>query len=87
MAGQAKVVAVYDSPFGRDDGLSGDASSRFGPMVEMHDASPATGGPFVIFGFIGVPLEGRKNEAALRTALKQQLGRLFGPKATNPREL
>jgi monoamine oxidase len=87
MAGQAKAIAVYDSPFWREDGLSGDASSRFGPMVEMHDASPATGGPFAIFGFIGVPPEGRKNEDVLRTALKQQLGRLFGPKATNPREL
>lgn len=87
MAGQAKAIAVYDSPFWREDGLSGDASSRFGPMVEMHDASPATGGPFAIFGFIGVPPEGRKNEDALRIALKQQLGRLFGPKAANPREL
>ena len=87
MAGQAKAIAVYDSPFWREDGLSGDASSRFGPMVEMHDASPAMGGPFAIFGFIGVPPEGRKNEDALRIALKQQLGRLFGPKATNPREL
>ena len=87
MAGQAKAVAVYDSPFWREDGLSGDASSRFGPMVEMHDASPETGGPFAIFGFIGVPPEGRKNENALRTALKQQLGRLFGPKAAHPKEL
>lgn len=87
MAGQAKAVAVYDSPFWRDAGLSGDAMSRFGPMVEMHDASPATSGPFAIFGFIGVPPNGRKDDAALRIALKKQLGRLFGPQAANPREL
>jgi monoamine oxidase len=87
MAGQAKAIAVYDNPFWRDDGLSGDASSRFGPMVEMHDASPASGGPFAIFGFIGVPSEGRKDEGALRSAIKQQLGRIFGEKAANPRAL
>jgi len=87
MAGQAKAVAVYDSPFWREDGLSGDATSRFGPMVEMHDASPEIGGPYAIFGFIGIPPEGRKNGDALRAALKYQFGRLFGPEAANPREL
>ena len=45
MVGQAKAVAVYDKAFWRDGGLSGDAISRFGPMVEIQDASPATGGP------------------------------------------
>lgn len=59
MAGQAKALAVYDTPFWRDNGLSGDASSRRGPMVEIHDASPATGGPYGLFGFIGVPPEAR----------------------------
>jgi monoamine oxidase len=41
MAGQAKVVAVYDRPFWRAAGLSGDAISRRGPLMEIHDASPA----------------------------------------------
>ncbi|WP_331458127.1 flavin monoamine oxidase family protein [Pseudorhodobacter antarcticus] len=49
MAGQAKAVAVYDTPFWREDGLSGDASSRRGPMVEIHDASPASGGDVLMF--------------------------------------
>ncbi|MGY8789195.1 MAG: flavin monoamine oxidase family protein [Pseudomonadales bacterium] len=87
MATQAKAIAVYDSPFWRDDGLSGEATSQFGPMVEMHDASPTTGRSFAIFGFIGVLPESRKDETKLRNALIQQLGRLFGPKATKPREL
>jgi monoamine oxidase len=87
MAGQAKAVAVYDTPFWRDAGLSGDAMSRHGPMVEIHDASPATGGPFALFGFIGVPPLGRKDSTALKTAVKIQLERLFGPKAANPRKL
>ncbi|MEM6618892.1 MAG: NAD(P)/FAD-dependent oxidoreductase [Pseudomonadota bacterium] len=81
MAGQAKAVAIYDTPFWRDAGLSGDAMSRHGPMVEVHDASPATGGPYALFGFIGVPPKARADENALRTAIQAQLVRLFGDKA------
>ena len=56
-------------------------------MVEIHDASPATGGPYGLFGFIGVPPEGRKDEQALRHHLIQQLVRLFGPKAAQPAQM
>ena len=87
MAGQAKAVAVYDTAFWREVGLSGDAMSRRGPMVEIHDASPVEGGPFALFGFIGVPPAARRDEAALRTALVVQLARLFGPQAAHPRAL
>lgn len=87
MAGQAKAVAVYDTPFWRKDGLSGDAMSRAGPMVEIHDASPAEGGPFALFGFIGVPPQARAHEKQLRAQLEAQLIRLFGPKAAAPRQL
>lgn len=87
MAGHAKAVAVYDAPFWREDGLSGDAQSRFGPMVEVHDASPGTGGPYALFGFIGVPPQGRVNALALRRDVTEQLVRLFGPKAAEPKQL
>lgn len=87
MAGQAKAVAVYDTPFWRDAGLSGDAMSRHGPMVEIHDASPAIGGPFALFGFIGVPAQNRSDEQALRHHILAQLGRLFGDQAAAPTSL
>ena len=87
MAGQAKALAVYDTPFWREAGFSGDAHSRVGPMVEVHDASPADHGPYALFGFIGVPPQGRKDEALLREHLKRQFERLFGPKAADPNEL
>jgi monoamine oxidase len=87
MAGQAKAVAVYDTPFWRDAGLSGDAMSRHGPMVEIHDASPATGGPYALFGFIGVPAQNRSDEQALRHHILAQLGRLFGDQAVAPTSL
>ncbi len=87
MAGQAKAIAVFDRPFWRDAGLSGDASSRRGPMVEIHDASPAEGGPYALFGFIGVPAAARANEQVLRDAVQAQFVRLFGDGASEPRAL
>ena len=87
MAGQAKAVAVYDRPFWREAGLSGDAMSRHGPMVEIHDASPHQGGPYALFGFIGVPPQARSDEQALRQHLLAQLGRLFGAEAAEPKQL
>ena len=87
MAGHAKAVAVYDTPFWRDAGLSGDATSRKGPMVEIHDASPANGGPYALFGFIGVQPQARRDEPALRRQLLAQFERLFGQPATSPAQL
>ena len=87
MAGQAKAVAVYERPFWREEGLSGDAMSRFGPMVEIHDASGAVGEPHALFGFIGVPAAARTDEAALRDAVLAQLVRLFGEDAASPKDL
>lgn len=84
MAGQAKAVAVYSTPFWRLDGLSGDATSRHGPMVEVHDASPMDGGSFALFGFIGIPPEARRDEEVLREQITAQFVRLFGPKAAAP---
>lgn len=87
MAGQAKAVAIYETPFWRKAGLSGDAMSRMGPMVELHDASPEGGGPYALFGFIGVPPQARRDEHQLRQALLAQLGRLFGPQGDEPARL
>lgn len=78
MAGQAKTVAVYPTPFWREAGLSGDAMSRHGPMVEIHDASPADASFGALFGFIGVSPSGRRDAAALRAAVQAQFSRLFG---------
>ncbi|EEE35924.1 amine oxidase family, flavin-containing [Rhodobacteraceae bacterium KLH11] len=87
MAGQAKALAIYDIPFWRTAGLSGDAMSRRGPMVEIHDASPANGGPYALFGFIGLPPQARQDEQRLRQAVQEQLVRLFGPDAEAPKAL
>ena len=83
MAGQAKAVVLYDTPFWRDMGLSGDAMSHRGPMVEIHDACTATGSGAALFGFIGVPPEYRRDQSALKSAIVDQLTRLFGPQAAS----
>ncbi|KIN62737.1 Amine oxidase family, flavin-containing [Sulfitobacter noctilucicola] len=84
MAGQAKALAIYDAPFWREAGLSGDAMSRRGPMVEIHDASAMMDGPYALFGFIGVPPAMRTDQTALKGAVIEQLGRLFGAQALTP---
>jgi monoamine oxidase len=88
MAGHAKFVAVYDTPFWRDAGLSGDATSRRGPMAEIHDASGPNGKPAALFGFLGLPPPERKGRAQeITSAALEQLARIFGTQAMVPTEV
>lgn len=85
MAGHAKVVTLYERPFWLEQGLSGDAMSEVGPLREIHDASPAEGGPYALFGFVGAPAaERRGKERELRAQVTAQLARLFGAPARSP---
>ena len=86
MGAHAKFVAVYQTPFWRSDGLSGDASSRRGPMVEIHDASPDDATLGALFGFVGVPATVRREAGAdaVKKACIAQLAQLFGPQAAHP---
>lgn len=86
MAPHAKYFAVYDTPFWRDTGLSGEARSAIGPLVEIHDAS-ITEGSGVLFGFIGVPVQQRQSisETVLKEYCREQLVRLFGAEAGTPK--
>jgi monoamine oxidase len=85
MAPHAKFFALYNRPFWRDGGLSGTAQSMVGPLVEIHDATTASG-KAALFGFVGVPAERRLavGKDALVTACVQQLASLFGREAANP---
>lgn len=88
MAGQAKIIALYNRPFWREAGLSGDAMSRMGPMVEIHDSSPKDSCPYALFGFVGVSPTARQIDiAGLHQAAIEQLGRIFGKEALNPIKL
>ncbi|MBP1885047.1 flavin monoamine oxidase family protein [Sinorhizobium mexicanum] len=86
MAPHAKFFALYDRPFWRDAGLSGTAQSMVGPLVEIHDATTASGRA-ALFGFVGVPAGERASVGrdAIIAASVQQLAHMFGPEATSPR--
>jgi monoamine oxidase len=86
MAAQAKFVAVYPTPFWRQDGLSGQVFSRVGPMVEIHDASATADSGFALFGFIGVPagVRSQHSAGALQDACLRQLVDVFGTQAATP---
>jgi monoamine oxidase len=88
MAGHAKVVAIYRTPFWKETGLSGDAVSRCGPLAEIHDASPFEGGPYALFGFVGTPASYRGGNTELQKhTIAKQLGLLFGEQGANPDEV
>jgi len=82
-----KTIAVYDTPFWRRQGLSGQANSLQGPVKVTFDASPHSGRPGVLLGFIDgddaralsdLPAAARK-----RLALQSYV-RYFGPRAGRP---
>lgn len=86
MASNAKFFALYDRPFWREADLSGTAQSGVGPLVEIHDATTASGSA-ALFGFVGVPADQRAEigEGTLMQACLAQLAHLFGPQAAQPR--
>lgn len=86
MAPHAKFFALYDRPFWREAGLSGTAQSGVGPLVEIHDATSASGAA-ALFGFLGFDRRQRlaAGEEAIVGASVAQLVRLFGPEAGRPR--
>jgi monoamine oxidase len=87
MAGHAKVLALYATPFWRAAGLSGNAVSQAGPLAEVHDASDAQGQHGALFGFVGISAAGRRRmgRQALIELSVAQLARLFGADALTPR--
>lgn len=85
MAAHAKYLAVFDTPFWRDQGLSGAARSMRGPLTELHDASLPEG-PAALFGFFGMSATARAGlgDDQLLALCRAQLIRLFGPQAAHP---
>jgi monoamine oxidase len=83
-----KVAAVYDTPFWREDGWTGQALSTAGPVSATFDDSPPSGKPGIVFGFVGGD-EARKynasSPASRRSAVLNQFAGFFGPKARTPR--
>ncbi len=85
MAGQAKFFALYEEPFWREAGLSGQAFSQRGPMAELHDGSNRDRAPYGLTGFVGLPAAQRGGEQSrLIDAILKQLAQIYGALATRP---
>jgi monoamine oxidase len=82
-----KWEAVYDTPFWRDQGLSGQAVSEVGPANTTFDNSPPGGRPGIMFGFIGGD-EARRfaklSRSARREAVLANFVTYFGEQARDP---
>ena len=84
-----KLHAVYDEPFWRAEGLTGQAASDEGPVKITFDNSPPSGRPGVLLGFIEgdeARVWGRRPAGERRQAALDCFARYFGPRAASPLE-
>ena len=84
---ETKSLVVYDEPFWRGDGLSGQTSEPNSASEVTLDASPASGSPGVLASFrFGAVAEKFDNlsEDDRRRALLDRLAARLGPRAANP---
>src|SRR5207302_1421059 len=82
-----KCLAVYEEPFWRGEGLSGEAVSADGPVMIAFDNSPPDGSPGVLLGFVVGRHARRLSEAPgdeRREAVLGCFARLFGQRAAAP---
>jgi monoamine oxidase len=85
-----KFEAVYDRPFWRGRGLTGQAVSENGPVKVTFDTSPRDGRPGILMGFIGghdARVWQSKPASERRAAALQNLADYFGAEARNPRQV
>lgn len=79
-----KCNVIYDTPFWRDDGLSGRVVDPGGPLTITFDNSPPDGSPGILMGFLEADHArtlGRLSVDERRSAVTENLARHFGPKA------
>ncbi len=84
-----KVHCLYETPFWRDEGLTGQVTSDSGIIRITFDNSPESGTPGVLLGFIEGDegrIWGQKSLEERRNAVLECLVRYFGEKAGQPYE-
>jgi len=82
-----KTMAIYERPFWREEGLSGQATSDTGPARVVFDNSPPDGSPGVLLGFLEGRLArqwGARGADERREAILAGYARLFGARAARP---
>jgi monoamine oxidase len=83
-----KINVVYDQPFWREEGLTGQVVSHAPPVKVTFDNSAPDGRPGVLAAFIvagDARAWGRRSAAERREVVLGQLGTYFGERARSPR--
>lgn len=85
MSGHCKIIFIYDKPFWRENNLSGEVFSHYGPLSEIYDASPESEEYYALTSFVGLNSHQRKqiDEKQLIDLSLAQLQRLFGDESKN----
>src|SRR4051812_20190408 len=82
-----KVIAIYDKPFWRDKGWTGQVVSDVGPAQVTFDNTPPEGSPGALMAFVEASTA-RKLDAVSKADLKGQVldnfATYFGDEAKNP---
>ncbi len=84
-----KAAVVYDKPFWREDGLTGQVLFDKGPISATFDDSPPDGSLGAIFGFIGGDQArsfAKLSKRARRQAVVDNFVEFFGEQAANPHQ-
>ncbi len=83
-----KTLTIFDEPWWRADGLSGQALADTGPVRVIYDNSPPSGKPGILLGF----LEGeqartwaKRSAKDRRAAVIESLAGVFGDRARSPK--
>jgi monoamine oxidase len=87
---ETKTLLVYDEPFWRADGFSGQSAEPKSASEVTIDATPAAGAPGVLASFTFGPVAERVDALAAgerRRLVLEAMVRRFGPRAGSPSEL
>lgn len=90
MGSAIKYLVLYDEPFWRAEGLTGQAISPAGPVRAVLDSCPPDGTPGVLTAFVTGPSAremGRLTPPERRERVLRELVRFFGPRAGRPYDL
>jgi monoamine oxidase len=87
MGSVMKVIAIYDKPFWRDQGFSGQVVSDTKPAQVTFDNTPPSGAPGALMAFIEATQSRQLStvsKATLKAKVLENFGTYFGDAARNP---